>query len=145
MKKNWKIVVKDSIDSDLRRRIKRVLRPTFGIALPGRCSFCSTQTTWIINSSHVCPACSVIHGFSTAARIPDPCEVCGQQGEWCTQSGKVHSLCFTHRDTWFQWTSGTWQGKPDYKKETNLWELAWEENFTKFIISSKAQLQKCDQ
>ena len=136
MKRSWEIVVKESVDFDLRRRIKRVLRPTFGIATPGKCAFCSTPTTWTINNSHVCPACSVVYGFMSADRIPDLCEVCGKQGEWCTEGKIVHSLCFTHRDTWFRWTRAG-QGKLEYEKNPDLWEAAWEKNFAEFINAAR--------
>jgi len=134
--KSFEIVASDKLDADIQKKIKRLLQPVLSIGQPAKCLFCDTETTWTINNKPVCPACSVKYGFMKNDRIPDPCEVCGRQGEWCTDGDPVHSLCYIHREAWFRW------GRPelefiDRKKHPEKWSEAWDEGWAKFVAFMK--------
>ena len=136
--KLWEIVPSDKLDAEVRKKIKRLLRPVLDVRQPDKCYFCATETTWTINKKHVCPACSVKYGFANDYRIPDPCEVCGRQGEWCTDGHPVHSLCFVHRDGWFHWKKPELDNI-DSKKEPEKWHQAWDEGWARFVACMKEQ------
>ena len=134
--KLWEIVVSDEVDADVKKKLKRLLQPISSISHPAKCLFCDTFTTWTINDKPVCPACSVKYGFVKNDRIPDLCEVCGQQGEWCTDGEPVHSLCYKHRDDWFHWKN------PELDfinrgKQPEKWNQVWDEGWRKFVAFMK--------
>ncbi len=135
-KKLWEIVVSDEVDAEVKKKLKRLLQPVASVHLPGNCLFCDTETTWTINNKPVCPACSVKYGFAKADRIPDPCEVCGRQGEWCTDGDPIHSLCYVHRDAWFHWKRPELEFI-DSKKQSEKWHQAWEDGWARFVTFMK--------
>ena len=134
--KLWEVVVKDSVEPEIRKKLKRLLKPVLSVNRPDKCWFCGTDTTWTINDKPVCPACHIKYGFMPKDRVPDPCEVCGKQGEWCTEGDPIHSLCYIHRDAWFRWTSPE-LGFIDSRKEPEKWHQVWEEGWNKFIACMK--------
>ena len=139
--KLWEVAVKDSVEPEIRKKIKRLLKPVLSVHLPGKCQFCGTDTTWTINNKPVCPACHVKYGFVSKDRIPDPCEVCGRQGEWCTEGDPIHSLCYIHRDAWFDWTREPFLPRGYWKLLENERDIAWQKAFAEFIQEMKAKQQ----
>ena len=137
--KLWEIAVSDKVDPEVRKKLKRLLRPTLSVTGPAKCYLCGTETTWAVNNENVCPACNLKYGFMPDYAIPDSCEVCGRQGEWCTQGDPVHSLCFIHRDQWFHWKTPELD-YIDSRKEPEKWCRAWEEGWTRFIACVKEQV-----
>ncbi|GAH56941.1 unnamed protein product [marine sediment metagenome] len=135
--KPWEIVVSDKIEPQLRKKVKRLLKPVLSVAgSPAKCELCGTDTTWTVNNRRVCPACNVQYGFTPGYVIPDACEVCGKQGEWCTDGEPIHSLCYIHRDVWFRWKNPELEFI-DHKKQPEKWHQAWEEGWAKFIAFMK--------
>ncbi|MBA7660377.1 MAG: hypothetical protein GH143_02540 [Calditrichaeota bacterium] len=134
--KPWELVVKDSVEPDIRKKIKRVLRPARSVGNPQKCLFCGIDTTWTINDKPVCPKCSVEYGFLDKGWLPDPCEVCGRQGEWWTDGDPQHFLCYRHRDAWFHWTTPELD-LIDQEVNPERWHQAWVESFGRFIACMK--------
>ena len=120
-------------DSDLRKRIKRILRPVLAVG-PGhqKCELCGEQTSWTINNKFVCPRCSVKYEFLTKAYLYDPCEACGKQGEWLSGGSRQHSLCYLHRDAWFHWRGR--EGKlAGFQPGDEAFEVMWQRVFAIFV------------
>lgn len=138
MKKLWLIAVYDIAGPELQRKLRRILRPVDGVGNSLPCELCGKVTTWTINSHPVCPGCCAKYGFVAKDRLPDLCEVCGEQGEWCTQGDPVHSLCYKHRDGWFHWTIPELEFANN-KKQPEKWNRIWEEGWTKFIAFMKEE------
>ena len=136
MKKLWEIVVSDKVEPEVRKKLKRLLRPVDSAGRPEKCYFCDTETTWTINCKPVCPACSVLYAFIKEDYLPDPCEVCGKQGEFCTQGDPIHSLCYKHRDDWFKWKMPE-LAFIDSKKQPEKWSQVWDEGWARFIALMK--------
>lgn len=136
MKKPWEIVVSDKVPADIRRKLRQVLKPVDSVGRRQKCLFCGVDTTWVQNRKPVCPKCSVEHGFLAERYLPGPCEVCGKQGEWCTDGDPQHFLCYQHRDDWFHWRSPE-LAYLDHEKEPEKWHQAWEEGWAKFIALMK--------
>jgi len=134
--KPWAVVVSDKLDQDLYKKIKKLLQPVFSIRQPAKCLFCDTLTTWAINNEPVCPACDVKYAFMSKDIIPGACEVCGRQGEWCTETEPVRSLCFIHRDAWLQWKIPelTYISR---KEDPVAWERVWDEGWRRFLACMK--------
>lgn len=109
--KPWEIAVKDNVEPEIRKKIRRILKPYHSVGRPQNCLFCSIDTTWTINDKPVCPKCAVEYGFLDKGWLPDPCEVCGRQGEW---------LDFVDR-----------------KKEPERWHQVWEDGWSRFIACMK--------
>ncbi len=135
--KLWEVVVKDSVEPEIQKKIKRLLKPVRSVGRPQNCLFCATDTTWTINDKPVCPKCAVGYGFLGEQWLLDPCEVCSKQGEWATEGDPQHFLCYIHRDAWF-----------DYSREVPLprgWDklpkeeaaAAWEKRFNDFVQEMK--------
>ena len=139
MKKLWEIVVSDKVEPEVRKKLKRLLQPVDSVGQPEKCYFCNTETTWTINRKPVCPACSVLYGFIKEDYLPDPCEVCGKQGEWCTAGEPIHSLCYIHRDAWFHWKI-PFLDYIDLKKQPEKWHQAWEEGWAQFVAFMKEKV-----
>lgn len=135
-KKPWEIIVSKEVEPDIRKNLKRILRPELSVGRPRNCLLCGTDTTWTINGQPVCPACHVKYGFISADRVPDLCEVCGRQGEWCTDGDPVHSLCWRHRDAWFHWSMPE-LGLFNKKIAPEKWHQVWEEGFARFVAAIK--------
>jgi hypothetical protein len=135
-KKLWEIVVKDTESPEIRRKLRRILKPVDGVGNSNPCDLCGEKTTWTVNSRPVCPRCCGRYGFVPQDRLPDPCEVCGKQGEWCTQGDPVHSLCFRHREDWFRWKRPELEFI-DSKKEPEKWEKAWNKGWAEFVAFMK--------
>ena len=135
MKKLWEVVVSDEVAADIQKIIKKVLKPERSVGRPQKCLFCSVDTTWTINSKPVCPKCSVQYNFLDERWLLDPCDVCGKQGEWCTD-GAQHFLCYQHRDEWVRWRNPELT-YIDSKKEPEKWRQAWEEGWARFIALMK--------
>ena len=134
--KLWKVVVKDNIEPDIQKKIRRLLKPVLSVHNPGKCQFCGTDTTWTINRMPACPACQVKYGFIKMDYIPDQCEVCGRQGEWCTNGEPIHSLCYIHRDAWFKWKNPELDFV-NHETQPEKWGQVWEEGWGKFINVQK--------
>lgn len=134
--KLWEIVVSDKVGLEVQKKIKRLLKPVLSVHEPEKCLFCGTKTSWTVNNKTVCPACHVKYGFVPEDRVPDPCEVCGQQGEWCTEGEPIHSLCYVHRDAWFNWKNPELEFI-DHKKQPEKWNQVWEEGWAKFVAFMK--------
>lgn len=134
--KLWEVVVKDNIEPETQKKIRRLLQPVLSVSRPGKCQFCDTVTTWTINNKPVCPACHVQYGFIKKDIIPDPCEVCGRQGEWCTEGEPIHSLCYIHRDAWFHWKNPELDFI-DHKKQSEKWLQVWDEGWNRFTTFMK--------
>ncbi|KKK53294.1 hypothetical protein LCGC14_3096230 [marine sediment metagenome] len=139
--KPWKVTVSNKIEPEIQKKFKRLLRPVLSVAgRPEKCRFCETMTTWTINNQHVCPACHVKYEFLKSWRIPDKCEVCAGQGEWCTDNGG-HSLCYLHRNAWHRWKIPELDFI-DHAKQKEEWLQAWEEGWAKFISFTKERYEK---
>lgn len=136
MKKLWEVIVSDKVGADVQKKIKRLLQPFSSVGQPEVCLFCDTKTTWTINNKPLCPACSVKYGFAKSDRVPDPCEICGQQGEWCTAGEPVHSLCFVHRDEWLHWKIPELV-HIDLGKQPEKWHRVWGEGWARFVACMK--------
>lgn len=136
MKKLWEIVVSDKVEPGVQKKIKRLLRPVNSVGRPWPCLFCDIETTWTINNQAVCPSCSVKYGFASKDRIPDACEICGKQGEWCTEGKPIHSLCFGHRDEWLHWEQPELR-HIDSTKQPKRWLKAWDECWARFVACMK--------
>lgn len=134
--KSFEIVVSDKVDADIRKQIKRVLKPARSIGNPQKCLFCGTDTTWTINDKPVCPKCAVEYGFLDKGWLPDSCEVCGRQGEWWTEGDSPHFLCYIHRDAWFHWTNPELR-LFDFKTDPEKWDQVWNEGWNKFVAFMK--------
>ena len=130
--KLWEVVVKDSVEPEIQKKIRRLLQPVLSVHMPGKCLFCGTDTTWTINNKPVCPSCHVLYGFVKKDRVPDPCEVCGRQGEWCTEGEPIHSLCYIHRDAWFHWKNPELEFI-NRKKQPEKWHQVWAEGWNRFV------------
>ena len=137
-KKLWGIVVNNEIEPEIRKKIKRLLQPVDSVRQPAKCYFCETMTTWTINKKNVCPVCSVKYCFIKECYIPDACEVCGKQGEWCTEGDLIHSLCYIHRDAWFKWDLPELKCV-DSKKEREKWLQVWDEGWNNFVATMKTK------
>lgn len=138
--KIWDIAFKKDTSTEVQKLLKRILKPVISVGRPQKCLFCGENTTWAINNNPVCPRDSALYGFMNAEYLPDPCEVCGKQGEWCTEGG-THSLCYVHRDAWFAWSNPE-LGFIDSKVEPEKWEQVWEEGWKKFIDFMKERATK---
>lgn len=132
MKKPYKIEVDKSVPRDIAKILKRLLRPVLSVGRPGKCLLCGTETTWTINDRPVCPADHVKYGFLNECYVPDSCEVCGCQGEWCTAGEPIHSLCFKHRDAWFHWAKHELCGI-SLPNELDKWHEAWNKCWASFV------------
>lgn len=144
MKKAWDITVNDKLPLETQKKIKRVLRPTHPDILhrgPQKCLFCGELTTWAINDKPVCPKCAVQYNFLSKLWLPNPCEVCGKQGEWSTDDWE-HSLCYLHRDEWFHWTIPELQYID--QTEPEKWKQAWKEGWDRFIKHLKNNRNSID-
>jgi hypothetical protein len=143
MKKVWDITVSDTISAEIQKKIKKILRPSSGPGIshygPQKCLFCEELTTWIINDKPVCPKCAVRYNFLSELYLLDPCEVCGKQGEWCTdyRDPPQHFLCYHHREKWFHWSVPELEAI-DSKKEPEKWKQAWGEGWARFVKHEKA-------
>ncbi len=141
--KLWEVAVKSSVEPEIRKKIKRLLRPVLSVQIPGKCLFCSVTTTWAVNNKALCPACHIKYGFIKKDVIPGPCEICGLQGEWYTDGEPIHSLCFIHRDAWFRWKNPELDFV-DKEKMPVKWCQVWEEGWSRFVTYIKeAQIGKC--
>jgi hypothetical protein len=99
-KKVWRVEVEHTLEPEVQRMLRRVLKPDLSVAgSPGKCVFCEEKTTWTINKCYVCPRCNAKYGFMREDYLPDPCEVCGAQGEFVCGEHDEHSLCFRHRQS----------------------------------------------
>lgn len=134
--KLWEVVVSDKVEPELRKKIKRILKPTRSVGRPQKCLFCGVDTTWTINDKPVCPKCAVEYGFLDKGWLPDPCEVCGRQGEWWTEGDPGHFLCYRHRDEWFHWKTPELEFL-DLEKQPDKWNKAWEEGWSRFVAFMK--------
>jgi hypothetical protein len=139
--KLWEVVVSDKVEPEIRKKIKRLLKPTHTVARPQNCLFCGVDTTWTINDKPVCPKCAVEYKFLGEQWLLDPCEVCGKQGEWATASDPQHFLCYTHRDEWFHWEIPELEFI-DSKKQPDKWDKVWEEGWSKFVAYMKEEETK---
>ena len=138
--KYWEIVIAPDLDAEVRRKIRRVLKPVTSVAPnPGGCVFCDEKTTWTINNKLVCPRCSAKYGFVNPKWLPDACEVCGQQGEWVCGKDDQHSLCWRHRDAWFSWTREPFLPRGYDKLPESEKHAAWEKSFATFIQEMKTR------
>ena len=136
--KLWEVVVRDSIEQEIRRKIKRLLKPTHSVGRPQNCLFCGVDTTWTINDKPVCPKCAVGYEFLGEQWLLDPCEVCGKQGEWATDGDPQHFLCYIHRDNWLSWdTDRNYLLKGSEKLPEVEKHLVWEKCFNTFIQEAK--------
>ena len=138
MKKLWEIVVSDKVEPEIAKKIKKLLKPYQSVGRVEKCLFCGVDTTWTLNNKNVCPKCSVKYGFLGEQWLLDPCEVCGQQGEWATDGDPQHFLCYRHRD---EWLHSNWRNPElsyiDSRKEPEKWRQVWEEGWAKFIALAK--------
>ena len=135
--KYWVISANDKLEPELKRKLRRLLKPILSVGRPGKCEFCGMMTTWIINKRLVCPACHVKYGFLPQWKLPDKCEVCDGQGEWCPQGDPQHSLCYIHRDKWHHWEIPELKFI-DSRKQPEKWNQAWEAGWAKFVSFMKA-------
>ena len=134
--KMFQVVISERVQTETRKKLKRILKPVTSVSNPGNCELCGTMTTWTINNRLVCPACHVLYGFWPKDSVPDPCEVCGRQGEWCTEGDPIHSLCYIHRDAWFHWQTPE-LAFVDHKKQPEKWYQVWEEGWARFVTFMK--------
>lgn len=137
--KPWEIVFNKSVEPEVQKKIKRLLRPYRSVGRPQKCLFCSVDTTWTLNNQPVCPKCSVEYKFLSEQWLLDPCEVCGKQGEWATDGDPQHFLCYIHRDEWLKWKNPE-LGYIDSKKEPGRWIQVWEKGWRTFIILMKEEV-----
>ena len=135
--KGWQVAVSGKLDFETRRKIRRLLQPVFSVDVPGKCLFCGILTTWTINNKPVCPNCHVKYGFVKKDRVPDPCEVCGTQGEWVCGKDDQHSLCFRHRDAWFDYTREVPLPRGYDRLPEDEKDIAWEKRFSDFVQEMK--------
>lgn len=128
-------------DPLIRRRLKRIAKPDWGVGniRPRPCLLCGEETSWTVNNHPVCPLCQAKYGFIKRDYLPDPCEVCGAQGEWVCGKDDQHSLCFRHRDAWFDWTREPFLPRGYDKLPENEKDIAWEKAFAEFIQKMKAE------
>jgi len=127
-------------DPLIRRRLKRISKPDLGVGNIRKCLLCGVETSWTVNSQPVCPLCQGKYGFVKKDWLPDPCEVCGEQGEWVCGSNDEHSLCHRHRDAWFQWTRqpNLFPGRD--KMSDAEWHEAWERVWSRFVREMKKSI-----
>lgn len=139
MGKVWKIEVASTLDPEVQKIVRKVMKPDLSVAgNPGKCVFCEEETTWTINKRYVCPRCNAKYGFIRQDYLPEPCEVCGAQGEWVCGEKDEHSLCFRHRDAWFDFSKSdlnmaAYRQAPETEKGR-----AWDKCFADFIQRAKA-------
>lgn len=140
MKKPWKMDIDSKVEPLAKKMLQKVLRPVLGIASDGKkCLFCEEETSWTINEHHVCPRCTANYGFVKKDRLPDPCDVCGGQGEFVMGDDCQHSLCWRHRQAWFDWCKQP-NLFPDLKSMPKKeWHKAWEEIYARFIKEAKGE------
>jgi len=134
--KQWEILVNNKLDSEIQKKIKRLFRPIRSVGRPQNCLFCNIDTTWTINDQPVCPKCAVEYKLLGKQWLLDPCEVCGRQGEWASDSDTQHFLCYIHRDQWFHWKIPELEFIDIRKKPVN-WRRAWEGGWSRFIAFMK--------
>jgi hypothetical protein len=135
--KLWKITVSDKADPEVAKKLKRVLKPFHDISQrPQKCLFCGVETSWTINDKPVCPKCSIDHGFLDKGWATDPCEVCGQQGEWWTEGKTPHFLCHIHLHDWFHWKIPELDFI-DGEVDPEGWSKAWGTGWNRFIAHMK--------
>jgi len=137
MKKLWEIVSSKSLEPEIQKKIKKLLKPHLSVGRPQNCLFCGTDTSWTINDNPVCPKCAVQYKFLGEQWLLDPCEVCGKQGEWATDGDPQHFLCYIHREEWFHWKRPALD-HIDHKKEPEKWRRAWDEGWAEFVAFMKA-------
>lgn len=138
LKKLWKIEVSDTLTPEVQKIIRKVLKPDSSVAgNPGKCIFCGEETTWTINEQYVCPRCSGKYGFINPDYLPDPCEVCGAQGEWVCGANNEHSLCFRHRDAWYDFTRSELNMAAYNQASKADRSVAWDKCFADFIQSCR--------
>lgn len=142
-KKSWKVEVVKSLEPEVQKKIRKVLKPDLSVAgRPGKCIFCEYETTWTINKQYVCPKCTGKFGFANPAYLPDPCEVCRGQGEWVCGRKDEHSLCWRHRDEWFEFTKQP-RLFPDQKKVSDEeWSQSWDKVWARFIQEAKSETRE---
>ena len=125
-------------DPELCRKLKRIMKPHLSVGRVSKCELCQTETSWTANNRPVCPKCQGEYGFVNKNWLPDPCEVCGNQGEWVCGENDKHSLCHRHRDSWFDYTKEVplprgWDKFPKDEKGA-----AWDKRFNDFVLEMKA-------
>jgi hypothetical protein len=138
MKRPWTVDVVATLETREQRLVRLALKPVLDVAPnPGKCIFCDEETTWWINQRYVCPRDTAKYGFCKEEYLPDPCEVCGGQGEWTAGDRCEHSLCFRHRDDWMRWSRqpGLFPGHD--KMTPAEWNTAWEKAWARFIKEAK--------
>jgi len=124
-------------DPLIKRRLKRVAKPDLGVGHIRPCLLCGKETSWTVNKHPVCPLCQAKYGFIKKDWLPDPCEVCGAQGEWVCGDEDQHSLCHRHRDAWYDYTKEVplprgWDKLPEEEKGAT-----WEKRFNDFVQEMK--------
>jgi hypothetical protein len=143
IKKPWKIEFDKSLEPDVQKKLRKVLKPDLSVAQrPGKCIFCEYETTWTIGRQYVCPKCTGKFGFINPDYLPGPCEVCGGQGEWVAGRNDEHALCWRHRDEWFEFTKQP-RLFPDQKKVGQAeWDKAWEAVWARFIKEAQSETRE---
>jgi len=131
------INVKGVDDPLIRRRLKRISKPDLSVGNIRKCLLCGLETSWTVNSQPVCPLCQGKYGFVKKDYLPDPCEVCGAQGEWVCGKNDQHSLCWRHRNAWFVWTKEPFLPRGYHKLPENEKDIAWEKAFATFLQEMK--------
>lgn len=121
-------------DPLIRRRLKYISKPDTSVGNVRPCLLCSTKTSWTVNKYPVCPSCQGKYGFCKKEWLPDPCVVCGAQGEFVCGEHDQLSLCYLHRDAWFNYSKIFPQDVPDEK-----WAEVWDRTFAEFVQVMKAR------
>lgn len=143
MKKPWKMDVDSKVEPMARKMLRRVLKPILDTtSFAKKCLFCEGETSWRINERPVCPRCTTKYGFVKEEYLPNPCEVCGGQGEFVLGENCEHGLCWRHREVWFDWCRQPNLLPDSNKMSKEEWSKAWDEVWARFIKEAKIQAGK---
>lgn len=124
-------------DPLIKRRLKRIAKPGLRVGHIRTCLLCQKETSWTVNNYPVCPLCQAKYSFIKRDYLPDACEVCNAQGEWLCGNKDQHSLCFHHRDAWFEWTRQPFLPHEYDKLPEDQYHVAWKKAFAAFIQEMK--------
>ena len=136
----WEVTVVESLGPELKRKIRRILKPYLNVSQRyGNCELCGGETSWLLNNHLVCPLCSVKYDFVKETFLPDACEVCGYQGEWVCGAQGEHSLCHRHRDAWGKWKKRDVLLEGYHKLPPAERGFLWDQCFNTFVEEMKAE------